>query len=479
VEVRLRDPENLDFRVEPGFDAEGYGCQSVTGPASAPSAPSQGVAPDPGAVLSGSYITVAGAISEPTTWAADVVRVTGDVLVEAEATLTIAPGTIVEFAGFYRVLVNGRLWAVGEPEQRIAFRPAAGFAAEGWDGVDFHNIPAQLGWSRLEHCLFEGAVARAGEDRGAGATGGTMRPETGGAVSFVGVDKVAVASCDLRGNRAVYGGAVYVGYGASPVLAGNLFRDNVVSLRGSALFSVYSYPKLINNTIVGNVCEEESAFFVCGAVENFNGKIPLINNIIRNNITNHYSGAQVVETKDFYNFGNNLESYAGNATNVDQDPGWAGQGTAPYQLTAGSPGIDRGLDHALSVQLASEDLAGHPRWCGAAIDRGAYEYCGGLTGVVEPAPLALGVGLSCAPNPFNPRTTVSFELVNSGQVSMGVYDLRGLKIRSLAEAWFGAGQHQVVWDGRDDQGQDMGSGVYFIRLVSRVGDTSRRVVLLR
>ncbi len=478
--MRLRDPENLDFRVEPGFDAEGYGCQSVTGPATAPPALSQGVAPDAGVVLTGAFVTVAGAISEPTTWAADVVRVTGDILVEAEASLTIAPGTAVEFAGFYRVLVNGRLWAVGESGQRIVFRPAAGFAAEGWDGVDFHNIPAHLDWSRLEHCLFEGAVARAEEEKGTGAGGGTMRPETGGAVSFVGVDKVAVASCEFRGNRAVYGGAVYVGYGASPVLGGNLFQDNVASMRGSALFSVYSYPKLLSNTIVGNVCEEESAFFVCGAVENFNGKIPLINNIIRNNITNHYSGAQVIEAKDFYTFGNNLEAYEGNPTNVDLDPGWAGQGTAPYQLTAGSPGIDRGLEHALSLQLAEEDLTGHPRWCGAAIDRGAYEYCGGLTGVGESAPPAENLGLSCAPNPFNPRTTVSFELVNSGQVSVAVYDLGGRKIRSLAEvAWFPAGQHQVVWDGRNDQGQELGSGVYLIRLVSTQGDTTGRVVLLR
>ena len=369
---------------------------------------------------------------------------------------------------------------MGEPEQRIAFRPAAGFAAEGWDGVDFHNIPAQLGWSRLEHCLFEGAVARAGEDRGAGATGGTMRPETGGAVSFVGVDKVAVASCDFRGNRAVYGGAVYVGYGASPVLAGNLFRDNVVSLRGSALFSVYSYPRLINNTIVGNVCEEESAFFVCGAVENFNGKIPLINNIIRNNITNQLFRRPGGRDQGFLQLREQPGGLRGQRD--ERGPGsglgGAGNGALPAH-PPGRPGLTAAWTMPFPFSWPVKIWRDIPAGASAAIDRGAYEYCVGLSGVGEPAPLALGVGLSCAPNPFNPRTTVSFELVNSGQVSMGVYDLRGLKIRSLAEAWFGAGQHQVVWDGRDDQGQELGSGVYLIRLVSKDGDISGRVVLLR
>ncbi len=68
------------------------------------------------------------------------------------------------------------------------------------------------------------------------------------------------------------------------------------------------------------------------------------------------------------------------------------------------------------------------------------------------------------PNPFNPSTRINFSLALAGQVRLGVFDSRGLLLRTLVAAGLPAGDHAVVWDGTDQQGLRAGSGVYYYRL---------------
>jgi len=68
------------------------------------------------------------------------------------------------------------------------------------------------------------------------------------------------------------------------------------------------------------------------------------------------------------------------------------------------------------------------------------------------------------PNPFNPSTTISFELPQAAQVEVDILNTMGQRVRSLVNGYFGAGEHQVTWDGRDDAGQKVSSGVYFYML---------------
>jgi agmatine/peptidylarginine deiminase len=65
------------------------------------------------------------------------------------------------------------------------------------------------------------------------------------------------------------------------------------------------------------------------------------------------------------------------------------------------------------------------------------------------------------PNPFNPTTTIRFTLANQSQVNLSIYNLRGQKVRSLINEQRTAGFHQVIWDGTDDNGLNVSSGVYF------------------
>jgi hypothetical protein len=74
------------------------------------------------------------------------------------------------------------------------------------------------------------------------------------------------------------------------------------------------------------------------------------------------------------------------------------------------------------------------------------------------------------PNPFNPSTDLRFELDEPGSVELNIYDTRGFLVRSLAAGNFPAGPHGVIWDGTDRAGRPAASGVYQVRLVTRVGE---------
>ncbi len=98
-------------------------------------------------------------------------------------------------------------------------------------------------------------------------------------------------------------------------------------------------------------------------------------------------------------------------------------------------------------------------------------------GVETPSPTQ--PALAVAPNPFNPRTVVTFELPQAGEVSVAVHDVQGRLVRRLAAGGHEAGRHELVWDGRDDRGCAVGAGVYLVRLSTPQGDAATRVVLIK
>jgi hypothetical protein len=68
------------------------------------------------------------------------------------------------------------------------------------------------------------------------------------------------------------------------------------------------------------------------------------------------------------------------------------------------------------------------------------------------------------PNPFNPRTTLRFELTVGATIELAVFDVSGRRIATLASGHHAAGRHEAVWQGRDDAGRSVPSGVYLARL---------------
>jgi hypothetical protein len=96
-----------------------------------------------------------------------------------------------------------------------------------------------------------------------------------------------------------------------------------------------------------------------------------------------------------------------------------------------------------------------------------YKLIDAMVSVPEPEPARASVSPVLAPNwpnPFNPRTTLRFDLPAAGRVRLEVYDVRGRLVGSLVDAELPAGRHEAVWDGRDSEGRAMASGTYAARL---------------
>ena len=83
------------------------------------------------------------------------------------------------------------------------------------------------------------------------------------------------------------------------------------------------------------------------------------------------------------------------------------------------------------------------------------------------------------PNPFNPQTSLRYELSEASEVRIVAYSLTGQKVRTLVNQQMPAGSHQVVWDGRDDRGRDAASGTYLIRMQVPQFAQTQKVSLIR
>lgn len=83
------------------------------------------------------------------------------------------------------------------------------------------------------------------------------------------------------------------------------------------------------------------------------------------------------------------------------------------------------------------------------------------------------------PNPFNPSTTVQFNLPQSSQVEIAIYNILGQEVRLLINESKPAGRHQVTWDGTDNRGKPVTSGLYFYRITTDQYTMSKKMLLLK
>ena len=83
------------------------------------------------------------------------------------------------------------------------------------------------------------------------------------------------------------------------------------------------------------------------------------------------------------------------------------------------------------------------------------------------------------PNPFNPRTVIEFELVESSSIELAIYDASGRLVRVMESGSRSAGLYQTTWVGQDDAGRSVPSGTYFCRLSSAQGCHTKKLTLAR
>jgi hypothetical protein len=83
------------------------------------------------------------------------------------------------------------------------------------------------------------------------------------------------------------------------------------------------------------------------------------------------------------------------------------------------------------------------------------------------------------PNPFNPETTISFSINTPGRVEIDIYNIKGEKVRTLVREEYPAGNHNVVWNGTDNQNRSVASGVYMYRMSTENYSTTKKMILMK
>ena len=87
------------------------------------------------------------------------------------------------------------------------------------------------------------------------------------------------------------------------------------------------------------------------------------------------------------------------------------------------------------------------------------------------------------PNPFNPETTIKYNLQNNADVALEIYNIKGQLVRALVSTSQEAGLHSVVWDGKDSNGTDVSSGIYFSNFGANTGNSDytsvKKIILLK
>ncbi len=83
------------------------------------------------------------------------------------------------------------------------------------------------------------------------------------------------------------------------------------------------------------------------------------------------------------------------------------------------------------------------------------------------------------PNPFNPSTTISYHLKKEAKIELSIYNIKGQKVKTLVSEIQPSGEHQIVWNGHDQQGKAVSSGIYFYKLSSNDKSITRKMMLIK
>jgi hypothetical protein len=83
------------------------------------------------------------------------------------------------------------------------------------------------------------------------------------------------------------------------------------------------------------------------------------------------------------------------------------------------------------------------------------------------------------PNPFNPTTTISFDLPNSATVSLDIYNLLGQRVKTIVNDYLTAGTYRYIWNGAGDNGQSISTGIYFYQLKTQEGTLIKKMILTK
>jgi len=262
-----------------------------------------------------------------------------------------------------------------------------------------------------------------------------------------------VKNCSFTGNSCYQNDVLNTGHGEVWVqyAEDNDIRNNIF-YAGSRNILLYSEAGNINNTLDYNLwytdAGESTAKFV------WNGTV-----------YNNWSLYKSATGQDVHSvFGNPLFT---NTANAD------------FHISGSSPALDLG-DPAFSPDEGETDMDGQTRKSGARVDAGADEV--NITSSAGRNRISVPKGFKlfpAFPNPFNPRTTIDYQLTEAGTAKLIIFNAEGQQINILFNGFQRAGRHRRNWNGKDSSGRFCPSGIYFVRLIQRERMKTIKLILMK
>ena len=313
---------------------------------------------------------------------------------------------------------------------------------------------------------------------------------------------VTISHCSFLGLKASYGGAIFVGKGVAPLIRSCHFDFNEALATGGAISAVGSRDLTLDHCLfegntataggsVLNVALGASALVThCTMVGNgeamqgdiqawASGSVEVTNCIMADSQGRPCYG-DYASTPDYHCSdltgsagGDWIGALAGQAEiqgNISLPPMFCGDQSdvSPYTLDEDSPctgDANPGCGIMGAFEIGCDGSAGTEGSEFVQADEDALPTATRLRGNY--------------PNPFNPLTTIAFDLKQSGQAAVDVYDLAGRLVRNLHSGVLAAGTHEVMWNGRGPDGRMSAAGIYFFRLKTETVIDTQRMTLVK
>ena len=286
----------------------------------------------------------------------------------------------------------------------------------------------------------------------------------GGAIGAWVADLTIIRTTFTENQTQSVGGAVSLRAG-SGYLEDCLIARNAAGVRGGALNGSLTHIEVVGSTLVANAAPSAG-----GIALQEDASVQLVRTIVARSssgesIVAQESGAVTAScTVIFANAGGDwLGDWAyllGTAGNRNVNPVFCQPDAGDYHLAENSPCAppNSGVCGLIGALPVGCDPVGVP--------------------ADEAVPAALRLEPS-RPNPFNPRTTVTFVTPTTGPVRVAIHDARGRLVRVLNDGRVAAGRHALTWDGRDGRGQGVASGVYLVVVEGAAGRDAHKITLAR
>ena len=314
----------------------------------------------------------------------------------------------------------------------------------------------------------------------------------GGGICLEAYSDASLMNVTILENLSSRGGGLYL-WDSNPTLNKVIINDNIANGQGGGIYCVglniagnfiFSSPVLNNVTISRNISLENGGGIYCWECSN----PTLLNCILWDNtpqevyfspegdsisITISFSDVQDGESGIVTNNNGTVNWLEGN---IDVLPLFVNPENGNFHLSWTNYPLP---DSTMSPCIDSGDPNSPLDPDGTIADMGAF-YFDQNVGIEDPVLPGAKYSLSNYPNPFNPSTTIEFSIRSDSKIELSIYNIKGQKIKTLINNEIEQGNHSIVWNGNNEFGKKIGSGIYYYKLnVNGKTEAIKKCLLLK